>query len=132
LLTLVERKTRRAFVFKLKDKCAETVNAALESFLKGRLWVKSITFDNGSEFALCHTLPVPVYFAHPYSSWERGSNENFNGMLRRFIKKGRAVSGFSQETIDKTVFWINNLPRKKLDFYVRLSAILFRVNCLIP
>jgi len=116
LLTLVERKTRHGFVFKLANKKAETILAALQSFIQSHPWVKSITFDNGSEFAFVHTLPIPTYFAHPYCSWERGSNENFNGMLRRFITKTKAISNYTQLQIDEITDWVNNYPRKLLDF----------------
>lgn len=116
LLTLIERKTRHGFVFKIPNRRAETVLSVLKDFVQNRPWAKSITFDNGSEFALVHTLQIPTYFAHPYSSWERGSNENFNGMLRRFIRKNTAISKYTDTQISQAVEWINNYPRKLLDF----------------
>jgi IS30 family transposase len=116
LLTLTERKTRKGFVVRMPNREASITLSILNNFVQKHTWVKSITFDNGVEFAHAHKLPTPVYYAHPYSAWERGSNEHFNGMLRRFIKKGKPISSCSQEEIDKAVDWINNYPRKLLNF----------------
>ena len=81
--------------------------------------VKSITSDNGSEFANlteeCRTI-CPVYFAHPNSTWQRGTNERHNGLLRRFIPKGKSLSDFSIGTLGVVHNWINQLPRKILGY----------------
>ena len=80
---------------------------------------KSITFDNGCEFSRCHELEkfgTEIYFAHPYSSFERGMNENFNGMIRRFIPKGKDIADYSDEYIQQICSWINSYPRKKYHF----------------
>lgn len=81
---------------------------------------KTVTADNGCEFA---ELPSAikskdwlVYFAHPYSSFERGTNERHNGLIRRFIPKGKAISNFSDNYIKKVNDWCNNLPRKILNY----------------
>lgn len=95
VLTFVERRTDHAFMLKTNGKAAGFKYDALlklklkpgESFNK---IFKSITFDNGSEFASFDallSLGIKVYYAHPYSAWECGQNENFNGMLRRFVLK---------------------------------------------
>jgi IS30 family transposase len=126
-LTLVERKTRNAFVYRLPDRKALTVLIAMKKFLRRNKWVKSITFDNGSEFALCHTLKNPVYFAHPYSSWERGSNENFNKLLRRELPKGRNLALYTKEQLQSALNFINNLPRKILDFKSSNQLFLFEL-----
>lgn len=115
-LTLVERKSRNGFVYRLPDRKAETTLAALQHFVNENTWAKSITFDNGSEFSLAHTLPIPTYFAHPYSSWERGSNENFNRLLRRELPKGRNLATYNDTELEAALTFINNLPRKLLDF----------------
>ena len=98
---------------------------------------KSITFDNGSEFsaaeelersAVNKTIPrTKVYFCHPYSSWERGSNENANSMIRRRHPKGTDFSKVSAAEIAATEEWINNYPRKILGY--KSSEVMFR-ECL--
>ncbi len=86
---------------------------------------KFITADNGSEFLDYEALEASVlgtfsrtriYYAHPYSSWERGSNENANRIIRRFIPKGCDISKFTHKQIKRIEEWINNYPRKILDF----------------
>src|SRR5699024_9900257 len=81
---------------------------------------KTITSDNGSEFSELSEQgkewKIDVYFAHPYASWERGSNERHNGLIRRFIKKGQPIHRYSDEQIDRVAEWMNTLPRKILDY----------------
>lgn len=100
VLTLVERKTGRNIVLRIEAKTANATYQALCN-LKERLGdtferiFRSITFDNGSEFAASEafeTLGIDVYYAHPYSAWEHGQNEQFNGMLRRFTPNGKDLS----------------------------------------
>ena len=78
--------------------------------------VKTLTFDNGTEFILHEkigqALSAKTYFAHPYSSWERGINENTNGLLRQFFPKGICFSQVSQNEIKRAVDNLNNRPRK--------------------
>ena len=98
---------------------------------------KSITFDNGSEFsaaevlersAVNKTIPrTKVYYCHPYSSWERGSNENANSMIRRRHPKGTDFSKVSAAEIAATEEWINNYPRKIVGY--KSSEVMFR-ECL--
>ena len=75
---------------------------------------KSITSDNGSEFAqLSNTLPnTKIYYAHPYSSFERGTNEKQNSLIRYFYPKGRSFDNVEEKTVKFIQEWINNLPRK--------------------
>ncbi|MEG2429027.1 MAG: IS30 family transposase, partial [Oscillospiraceae bacterium] len=84
---------------------------------------KTITTDNGCEFLDFEGIEkslfskksrTKMYFAHPYSSWERGTNENINKMIRRFIPKGVDISAFTENEIQKIQNWINNYPRKIL------------------
>ena len=117
-LTLVERKTRKGFILPLKDKSALSVIAAFKT-LKELLYYeklfKTITFDNGSEFADCHKLEtenLQVYFAHPYSAYERGANENYNGIIRRYIPKGKDLSQYSPSDLNRINNQIDSLPRK--------------------
>ena len=86
---------------------------------------KSITLDNGREFldweaiersGLNSQKRTLVYFAHPYSSWERGTNENQNRMIRRFIPKGRDISKLSDKDVKRIEEWMNNYPRKILGY----------------
>lgn len=131
LLTLVERKHRRSIVRKLPDKTQASVLTALKRIerLYGprrfRQIFKSITVDNGSEFldvaaleasAFSQQQRTRIFYAHPYSSWERGSNENSNRMIRRFVAKGQDIALFTKQRITEIETWINNYPRRILDF----------------
>ena len=130
LLTLTERKTRKEIIRKLKDKTQKSVVRAINGIERQmgveafRIIFKSITADNGSEFLDHETLErsvfsgtrTHIYYAHPYSSWERGSNENANRIIRRFIPKGSDISKFTRKQIQAVEDWINNYPRKILDF----------------
>lgn len=124
LLTLVERKTRNTLVRKISGKTAQAVMAEMKQLRKefgngfSRVF-RSITSDNGSEFSELATLEVQgtkVYFTHPYSSFERGTNERHNGLLRRFLPKGKWISDYSHEAIDRLEDWMNGLPRKILGY----------------
>lgn len=87
---------------------------------------KTITSDNGSEFsnlAMILDGVTDVYFAHPYASYERGSNECHNGLLRRYIPKGKAISDYSRQAIKRIYQTLNYLPRKILDY--QQPAVLF-------
>ncbi len=120
-MTLTERKTRKGFILALKDKTAQSVMDALREFkthIPAGL-IKSITFDNGSEFARCHELDgagTQIYFAHPYSAYERGGNENYNGIIRRYIPKGKDLSVFTQADLNRINKNIDTLPRKCLNY----------------
>ena len=131
ILTLLERKTRMMFSKKLKNKTnGEVVRAlnGIERELGTGNFVnifKSITADNGSEFLNVDKLQTSrrsskqrtcVYYAHPYASWERGSNENGNKMFRRFIAKGQKIEEISRASIKEVEQWINNYPRKIIDY----------------
>jgi IS30 family transposase len=125
LLTLTERKTRFEVIIKIDGKDASPVNAALTKIkeMSGKYFTrmfKTVTSDNGKEFSGLHELlkdTLDVYFTHPYSSWERGTNENHNGMIRRFIAKGQSISLVSSSTVQRVQTWMNNLPRKILGYY---------------
>ena len=75
---------------------------------------KSITFDNGREFAYHAMMHIQVYFAHPYHSWERGTNENWNGLLRQYFPKGTDFDTITQNDITKAYEQLNSRPRKRL------------------
>lgn len=123
LLTLTERLTRYQMIIKIGSKNEEEVNKAIISLfnqtVNSKQLFKSLTADNGSEFSgLTNVVDKlsDVYFAHPYSSWERGTNENHNGIIRRFIPKGKAINLIYDDTIDRISNWMNNLPRKILNY----------------
>jgi IS30 family transposase len=131
LLTLTERKTREEIIIKVRQTTQEAIKAVidgLEAEHRGNFKVKfkSITFDNGVEFLGWESLEVSslkpasqrmtVYFAHSYSSWERGSNENQNRMIRRFIPKGTDITDISDKEIRQIQDWMNNYPRKILGY----------------
>ncbi|MGZ7184138.1 IS30 family transposase, partial [Streptococcus pyogenes] len=107
VLTLVERQTRYALGVKLEDKQSHTINSAVKQ-LTSQYPIASITAANGSEFSLLSDLEaVDVYFAHPYSSHERGTNENFNGLLREYIPKGNSFNSLTSEELDNYITAIN-------------------------
>lgn len=127
LLTLVERKTRYAIISEMPSHSVVSVTNALEKIKeffgsKFSEVFKSITADNGSEFADLSELEektknkTKVYFTHPYSSFEKGTNERHNGLIRRFIPKGKRISDYSFETITFIENWMNTLPRKLLHY----------------
>ena len=123
LLTIIERKSRYYKVIKIDSKSSKRVNDALLDFImesktKVAEVFKSITSDNGSEFSGLSELEslVAMYFCHPYSSFERGSNERHNGILRQFIPKGRSINDFSEDEIMYYVDIINAKPRKNLGY----------------
>jgi IS30 family transposase len=122
IATHVERKSRYLVAAKLASKSAADYNQASLKKLRQlpiRMF-KTITVDNGKEFAEFKTmekeLQAKVYFAHPYSSWERGTNENTNGLIRQYFPKGTDFNLISQKEIDKVVDKLNNRPRKCLGY----------------
>jgi len=124
LLTLTERQTRYELIFKIASKTSDAVGTALQTLqdsvgMPFSCLFKSITSDNGSEFAkLNNQLPdtTHVYYTHPYSSWERGTNEHHNGIIRRFIPKGKSMKNLTERTVKRVQDWMNRLPRKHLDY----------------
>jgi len=128
LLTLTERKFREEIIIRLPDKTQRAVKRALDRLErrygnKFKEKFKTVTTDNGSEFLdfeslekSCRTKAkrFKVYFAHPYSSWERGSNENANGIIRRFFPKGTDFSKITLSKIQAVEDWMNNYPRRIL------------------
>ena len=116
-VTMVERKTLYTVVTRINSKHADiTASALIQSIKHSKSKVLTITFDNGKEFAqherIGQQLEADVYFAHPYSSWERGINENTNGLLRRYFPKGTDFMALSEEEIQAAVDKLNHRPRK--------------------
>ena len=122
IATHVERKGRYTVAVKVADKSADTVSQATLRFMKKLppQKVKTMTFDNGKEFAgfkeLERGLAMRSYFARPYHSWERGTNENTNGLLRQFFPKGMDFSTIGQSEVDRASKLLNNRPRKCLNY----------------
>ena len=124
-LMLTERKTLFEIIIPIRDKSDESVVAALNRLEKrfGKLFplvFRSITVDNGSEFANCRGMEkskyrkgdrTKMYYCHPYSSYERGSNENQNGMFRRKVPKGTDLSRLPLSVFQDVEDWMNNYPR---------------------
>ena len=121
VVTMVERKSGYGVIAKVTSKTSELVSSAIVDKLKPMaVRVKTLTFDNGKEFAahahIDAQLQSTTYFARPFASWERGSNENFNGLLRQYIPKKRSMSTVSDEEIKMIQNRLNNRPRKRLGF----------------
>jgi IS30 family transposase len=120
--THVERKSRYLLVGKTADKSAESMNSTTRRLFRKipRSQRKTMTFDNGKEFAGFKELEKSVgfrcYFADPYSSYQRGTNENTNGLLRQFFPKGTDFNEISEEEVDKAAALLNNRPRKCLNY----------------
>lgn len=120
--TIVDRKTRYLIIVKLDNRKSKTVT---ESFAKQlnkqpKFLRKTMTYDNGIEMAnhkwLTQNTGMDIYFAHPYSSWERGTNENTNGLIRRFLPKGTDFNKISDYQLKQIQNNLNNRPRKVLGF----------------
>ena len=126
VMTLVERQTRFALACKLPNKQAETIHQSVRDLLS-QYPICSITSDNGSEFSLLsHLAGVDIYYAHPYSSHERGSNENFNGLLREFLPKGKSLNPLTDDELSQYVSAINERPRRLLNY--KTATFLFGVT----
>lgn len=117
LLTLVERKTLYTVIVKLSGKRADLLaKAAIANLREFKEKVKTITFDNGLEFSehgkIAKGLGADIYFAHPYASWERGTNENTNGLIRQYFPKGTDFNKVTHAQVQWVMDRINNRPRK--------------------
>ena len=130
LLVLTERMTRQEIIRKIKSKSQVCVVKELDKIerkmgsKKFRETFKTITCDNGCEnldfegiekSVFTKKKRTEVYYAHPYSAWERGTNENTNKLIRRFVPKGADISKFTHERIEMIEHWINNYPRRILN-----------------
>ena len=120
MISLIERKTRLYIALRCPSARSHDVKETLETWLSTfrnnvelGLLCKTITADNGLEFADISDLEdeiLSIYFARFYSAWERGSNERrHNGLLRRFIPKGKRIENILEYTLRRTLYWCNNL-----------------------
>jgi IS30 family transposase len=119
IVSLVERKSKLTRLAKVRRNTAEAVRQALTAQLQS-LVVKTVTSDNGREFAqhqqIAQQLQASFYFAHPYSSWERGLNENTNGLVRQYFPKRHDFSKITKRQINHVRDRLNNRPRKTLGY----------------
>lgn len=121
LVTMVERKSRYTLIGLAESKEAVEVTARLFESLRGhRDKVETMTFDNGKEFAmhelLAELLGADAYFAHPYHSWERGLNENTNGLIRQYFAKGSSFDALTDDDVRRVERLLNSRPRKCLAY----------------
>ncbi len=132
LMTAVERKTRFTVIALAPNKMAKAVKEAIPGALSPLAApVETLTYDNGKEFALheviAQQLQAESYFAHPYHSWERGLNENTNGLIRQYAPKGSSFDDMTPECVQRIFDKLNNRPRKCLDFKTP-NQVLFGIN----
>ena len=121
LVTLVERKSRYTLAYPLRSKHSAGVTQAIVDLLRPhRAACNTLTFDNRKEFAehafIASCLKAKVFFAHPYCSWQRGLNENTNGLLRQFFPKKRSLLKVSRHQVNDAVYLLNHRPRKCLGY----------------
>jgi IS30 family transposase len=135
LLTNVERKSGYLVSAKLDRATAENVNDFTIKYFRNIPKDKrlSITYDNGSEFAgydiIEQRLGMTAYFAFPYHSWERGTNENTNGLMRQFFPNKSRFDNITKEHLNEVVRLINNRPRKRLKYLTPYEV--FKKNCVL-
>ena len=122
IATLVDRKTRFVFIRKIPNRKSKTVTQIFAQIFNNqpKYLSRTMTYDNGMEMAnhkwLSDETGIDIYFAHPYSSWERGTNENTNGLIRRFLPKGTDFRTVSEKQLKDIQNNLNNRPRKVLGF----------------
>lgn len=121
LVTLVERQSRYPVIRAVHRKTATAVRHAVTQGLSPHQdRVHTITYDNGREFAdhegMARDLETQIYFAHPYASWERGLNENTNGLIRQYFPKHRDLTTVTHAEIEYAMNKLNHRPRKSLGF----------------
>jgi IS30 family transposase len=117
LLTMVERKTLYTVIVKSSGKHAKPLaDAAIKAMKAMKAMIETITLDNGLEFAgherIAKSLDCDIYFARPYSSWERGINENTNGLIRQYFPKGTDFNAVTDKQVKQVMEKLNNRPRK--------------------
>lgn len=128
IVTIVDRMTRFSWAAMLDSKKAEGVADAVVRMLRPfKGYLHTLTFDNGREFShhdiIAKELGIQVFFARPYHSWERGSNENWNGLLRQFFPKGTSFVAIPPEKLPICTYLINSRPRKNLNFISPIQKI---------
>ena len=122
IVTVVERRTGYVVIGKLVRRTAANLNARLEALVRRQpRAVRTITADNGTEFhsykAFEARVPLKFYFATPHHSWERGSNENMNGLIRQYLPKGVSMERLTQDGCDQIAAKLNARPRKRFNWH---------------
>jgi IS30 family transposase len=133
LVTAVDIASKFTFIQKVKNKKATVVKKALtKMLLPVKSHIKTITSDNGKEFAkhefVAKQLNIDYYFCHPYSSWERGLNENTNGLIRQFFPKGSDFITITKTKVKKVQENLNNRPRKILGYKTPTEVFYAKIN----
>lgn len=120
VLTLVERKSGYVLLGKLPRRTADHVTVQATRLLGAIPYRKTLTLDNGKEFAghekIASQTDIEIYFARPYASWERGTNENTNGLIRQYLPKERRLDDLEEQELQMIMLALNQRPRKRLDF----------------
>jgi len=138
IVSVVERKSKLTRLAKVERKTEAAVQAAVIQLLKPvAAWVHTITSDNGKEFAgheaIAEALLAEFYFAHPYHSWERGLNENTNGLVRQYFPKGSDFTAITDQQVQAVAERLNERPRKTLGFqtpnHVFFNSSLVALRC---
>ena len=125
--TIVERKSRYTIIIKLKSRKSDEVAKMFSKKLNQlqQIFKKTMTYDNGIEMAKHQNITkltgIKIYFAHPYSSWERGTNENTNGLIRRYLPKGTDFNKIDEKMLDDIQQKLNNRPRKIIRYKTPLE-----------
>ncbi len=127
IVSLVERKTGLLLIGKLEDRTAASLNGRVIRIMQRHEGAfQTITSDNGTEFHNYQCIEARTgalfYFARPYHSWERGSNENANGLIRQYLPKGTSMAGLSQQRCNSIARKLNRRPRKRLGFKTPLEC----------
>jgi len=134
-VTLVDRKSGYLLMSKVSDRQAATVREAITRLFRPlpASLRRTLTLDNGKEFAeherLAAEVALRVYFAKPYRAWQRGTNENTNGLVRQFLPKGSDLAHTPVQKFEKIQHLLNNRPRKRLDYQTPLEILSSRLRC---
>lgn len=126
--TLVERTTRLVMLARMDGTDARSARQGFTKTLRHvpALLRKTLTYDRGKEMAeherLAERLAIRIFFADPYSPWQRGTNKNTNGLLRQYLPKGTDLSGYPQRELNAIAYRLNTRPRKCLDFATPLEV----------
>jgi transposase, IS30 family len=134
VVTLVERACGFSLIGKLPDYTMAALNDRVLKFMRSHPeWFKTITADNGSEFHSYRVLEdasgATIYFATPYHSWERGTNENTNGLIRQYLPKGQSMEGLTQAQCNAIALKLNSRPRKRYDYMTPIERMAELTNC---
>lgn len=121
VLTMVDRKTGYVFIGKLKERTVEAANRSAISIInQAPRFVRTLTLDNGTEFhgykQIEASTKAAIYFATPHHSWERGTNENTNGLIRQYLPKRKTMKNITQQDCDRIAQHLNSRPRKRHGF----------------